>query len=100
MICTVFSQFILPAIVLAVIGGFFGVMIAICSKFFFVKVDDRVETITNMLPGYNCGACGSAGCSGHAQNIIDGKSPVDACKPSKPEQIAAIKAYYEEHKND
>ena len=100
MLLTVFNQFILPAIVLAAIGAFFGVMIAICSKFFYVKTDDRVETITNMLPGYNCGACGSAGCSGHAQNIIDGKAKIEACKPSKPEQIAAIKAYYEEHKND
>lgn len=100
MILTFFNQFILPALVLALIGAFFGVMIAICSKFFFVKVDTRVETITNMLPGYNCGACGSPGCAGHAQNILDGKAKVEACKPSKPEQIAAIKAYYEEHKND
>lgn len=95
-----FNQFILPALILAAIGAFFGVMIAICSKLFYVKVDKRVEEITQMLPGYNCGVCGSPGCSGHAQRIISGEAKIEACKPSKPDQIAAIKAYYEEHKND
>ena len=100
MFASIFSVYILPALLLAGIGAFFGVLIAICSKFFYVKTDERLETITSMLPGYNCGACGSPGCSGHAQNILEGKAKVEQCKPSKPEQIAAIKAYYEEHKND
>lgn len=95
-----FTTYILPALVLAIIGAFFGVLIAICSKYFYVKTDERVEVITSMLPGYNCGACGSAGCSGHAQNILDGKSQIDQCKPSKKEQIEKIREYYLAHKDD
>jgi electron transport complex protein RnfB len=92
----IFVQYILPAIVLAGIGAIFGVLIAIFSKVFFVKIDGRIEKVTALLPGYNCGACGMPGCQGLAEKIVSGeKSPTD-CKPIKPQAIEQIRQYLAE----
>lgn len=86
-------------LVLAGIGLLLGVAVAIFSKILYVKEDNRIEEITKMLPGYNCGSCGFPGCSGMAEALVKGeeKTP-DKCRPSKPEQKEAIVKYLEEHK--
>lgn len=85
-----FTTYFLPAIILAVIGGLFGVVIAVCAKAFYVKIDDRVEKVTAMLPGYNCGACGNAGCAGMADKIVSGECDPKLCKPLKADKIEEI----------
>lgn len=91
MIFTFFNQFILPVLVLAAVGLLFGILIAILSKVFYVKEDTRVETVHQMLPGYNCGACGFPGCAGLANAIINEGASVDKCRPAKPDQKQAIR---------
>lgn len=100
MFLSVFESFFLPAIVLAAVGGIFGVLIAILSKVFAVNVDERLEKITEMLPGYNCGACGYPGCSGLADGIVNGKAVSTMCKPGKQEMRDRIKAYLEEYEKN
>ena len=96
MILTIFTKYILPTLILAGIGGLFGVLIAIFSKVFFVKVDERFEKVTSMLPGYNCGACGSPGCKGLAEKIVSGEKDPSACKPIKQITIEEIRKYLAE----
>ncbi|MBN1129311.1 MAG: Fe-S cluster domain-containing protein [Chitinispirillaceae bacterium] len=48
----------------------FGVVLAIAAKKFFVKVDPRVEKITEVLAHAHCGACGFAGCEQYAEAVI------------------------------
>ena len=84
---------VMPIILMAGLGLFFGVILAVLAKVFYVKEDTRVETLTSMLPGYNCGACGFPGCNGLATAIVDGKATVDACKPAKPDQRQAIREW-------
>ena len=59
-----------------------------------LALDDRVEVVTTMLPGYNCGACGYAGCNGLATALVNGEaqSPTQ-CKPSKQEQRDRITSF-------
>lgn len=96
MLLNVFIQYFLPPIILAGIGGIFGVLIAVFSKLFFVEEDERVEKVTELLPGYNCGACGMPGCQGLAEKIVSGeKSPSD-CKPIKPITAEQIRQYLAE----
>jgi electron transport complex protein RnfB len=76
---------------MAGLGLFFGVVLAVLAKVFYVKVDTRVETLTSMLPGYNCGACGYPGCNGLATAIVDGKATEESCKPAKVDQKQAIR---------
>ena len=92
----IFQSFLLPAIVLGLTGGVFGVLISLASIAFYVEEDVRVEDVTNLLPGYNCGACGHPGCVGLANAIVfDGANPIQ-CKPGKQDMRDKIKAYLEE----
>ena len=80
----------------AVLGGtgiVFGVLLALASKYFAIESDPRVETIREILPGANCGACGYAGCSNYAEAVVEGKAPLNACIPGGSQcarEIAAV----------
>lgn len=63
----------------AVISGILGLILAYASKVFAVEVDERVEKITDILPGANCGGCGYTGCAALAEAIIKGDAPANAC---------------------
>ena len=53
---------ILMAIVLVTVIGLIGAIILVAASIFmYVPVDERVEKITAVLAGANCGACGCAG---------------------------------------
>jgi electron transport complex protein RnfB len=84
------------SIMMLVLGAALGLLLAIAGKFLYVEVDTRVEQITAMLPGYNCGACGYAGCAGLAEALVNGeaKSPTQ-CKPSTEEHRSRITAFME-----
>lgn len=84
-------------IMMLVLGAIVGLLLGFASNVFKVEVDHREEDILAMLPGYNCGGCGYAGCSGMAAAIVDGSGDVDKCKPSKPEKKAEIKQYMADH---
>ena len=57
----------------------FGLGLAIASRIFAVHTDERIEQVTEHLPGVNCGACGYAGCSAAAEAIVKGEAPPDVC---------------------
>lgn len=76
------------------LGAILGCILAIADKLFYVQIDERVETVTGMLPGYNCGGCGYAGCSGLANALVQKEvNTVSLCKPSKPEAKEQIVDY-------
>ncbi|MDD2212112.1 MAG: RnfABCDGE type electron transport complex subunit B [Clostridia bacterium] len=78
---------------LAVLGALFGIVLGVANKKFAVEVDSRVEAVTKVLPGANCGNCGFPGCSGYAEAIVAGTVSLDACTPGREEvyhKIAAI----------
>ncbi|HEY8395271.1 MAG TPA: (Fe-S)-binding protein [Bacilli bacterium] len=97
MILGVFQTYFLPAILLAATGGIFGVLIGVFSKVFAVEVDDRIQKLIEMLPGYNCGACGYPGCSGMAQGLAKGEADPASCKPSKEEMREKIRQFLKEN---
>ena len=66
-------------LVLGTLGLIFGAILAYASKKFAVDVDERVESIIEVLPGANCGGCGFPGCGGLANAIVEGKAAVNAC---------------------
>lgn len=71
----------------------FGIGLAVASKKLSVAVDGRLETISGLLPGANCGACGGAGCFGFAEGLLSGKFNIDACRVSEEkvkEKIAQL----------
>lgn len=75
------------------LGGLFGAVLAAAGRKLAVDTDPRIEEITNLLPGANCGSCGYPGCSGLAEAIVagrDGISPCLACSPESKKKIARI----------
>ena len=79
-------------LLLGVLGGAFGLVLAIASKVFEVKTDPRLAEILDALPGANCGGCGYPGCAGCAAAILEGKAPVNACPSNTGEKTARIAA--------
>ena len=76
--------------VMAGIGLALGVVIGFFAKLFQVKSDARVELVTELLPGANCGGCGKAGCSDFAKSVVSGENPPSKCPVSSKEQVTAI----------
>lgn len=70
-----------------VLGFGFGIVLAIAGKKFAVEADERVELITNILPGANCGGCGFAGCAAFAENVVKDEAEMDAC-PIEGDKLA------------
>lgn len=88
-----FETFILPIIIFAVIGVLAGILLTVASKVFEVKVDERIEKISDALPQANCGACGFAGCADYADAVVSKGAATNMCKPGGSpvaEKIAAV----------
>ena len=63
--------------VLGVIAFLAACLLYVVSQYFKVEEDPRIDLVTAVLPGANCGGCGFAGCRNFAEacvkaNGIDG----------------------------
>ncbi|MDR1674208.1 MAG: RnfABCDGE type electron transport complex subunit B [Oscillospiraceae bacterium] len=84
------TEYIVPVLIFGAIGLVAGVLLSIASKVFEVKSDARVESIKEILPGVNCGACGYAGCEDYAAAIVEKNVRSALCKPGGEDVAAAI----------
>ena len=81
-------------VVCLIIAVVLGLILAVASKFLKVEQDERIDQVVAMLPGYNCGACGKAGCAAFAEALVTGEAPaVSGCKVIKPDKKQDIKDY-------
>jgi Na+-translocating ferredoxin:NAD+ oxidoreductase RNF subunit RnfB len=82
-----------PTVVMGVLGLTFGALLAYASIKFFVKTDERVSAIREILPGANCGGCGYPGCDGYAAGVVEGGVKTNLCAaggPAVAQKIAEI----------
>jgi len=85
-------------ITLGVLGGLLGLGLVFAADFLKVEVDERIEKVLSLLPGYHCGACGYPGCAGFAEGIVEGEvDKLSNCKPGKDEHYDPIIAYLGEN---
>ena len=84
------NNILLALVCFAVMSGILGLILAVASKVFAVHTDERVEKITELLPGANCGGCGYSGCAALAEAIAAGKAPVNACNSVSAENFEEI----------
>jgi Na+-translocating ferredoxin:NAD+ oxidoreductase subunit B len=68
------------------------VALALGARYLRTRENFLVETVTQLLPGANCGACGFAGCAGYASAIVAGKAPPNRCPSCAAESLAKISA--------
>lgn len=86
-------QLLYAVITLGGLGLFFGLVIALASKFFTVKTDERIDKIAEALPNGNCGGCGYSGCKAYASAVVNDGAPTNMCPvggASAAEEIAGI----------
>ncbi|WP_176014264.1 RnfABCDGE type electron transport complex subunit B [Victivallis sp. Marseille-Q1083] len=76
--------------IVLVIGGCLGAVIGLAARIFKVEVDPRIELVTELLPGANCGGCGKAGCADFAKAVVNGELPPNKCPVSSQEVVATI----------
>jgi len=77
-------------VILGVLGIVLGACLAYASVIFAVEVDPRVEEINGILPGANCGGCGTAGCFSFAEGVVSGAFPPNGCLPGGNDVAAKI----------
>jgi len=67
--------------------------LAFANKYLLVAADPRIAGVASRLPGYNCGACGYAGCNGLAEALVSKTTTKISCLPASPEKKADIQKY-------
>ena len=67
-------EIFIPIAIVVGIGLVLGLVLAVAAIILHVPVDERVEAVTEVLPGANCGACGYSGCSGYASALCEGSA--------------------------
>ena len=94
-------RYVWGLLILLAIGGILGLLLAVADKVFSVKEDERLEPLTALLPGINCGTCGYPGCREMAQAMLKGEVRFTSqCKPSRPDARQAIKDYLDTHPDE
>ena len=88
--------YLVSGLIMLAVGGVLGLLLSIASEKFKVEEDPRLEVVTNLLPGYNCGACGQTGCAGLANALITKETDVIICKPIKADKRDEIIKYLSE----
>ena len=87
------KEILYPTLAVGGLGLAFGAILAYASIVFKVQEDERIEKISGILPGANCGGCGYAGCSAMAKAIVNDGAPISSCNlmtEAKLKEISAI----------
>lgn len=72
------------------LGLFFATLLAVAYKQFKVEEDPRIDAVEGLLPGANCGACGSPGCRAFAELVVEGEARPGRCTVSPAQQVEMI----------
>ncbi len=79
-----------------------GILIVTLLAFFLsliiVILDSKLQNkkegkFLELLPGYNCGACGFGSCSGMAKKMCEDINAYKKCKPLKGQNLENMKDY-------
>ena len=84
------TNVLLAALALALLGLVLGILIGFAAKKFAVQTDPRIEEITALLPGANCGGCGYAGCADYARAIVEDGAAPSGCAVVSEENFEKI----------
>ena len=79
--------------ILGGIGLVFATLIALANRKLKVWEDPRIDVVTGMLPGANCGACGVPGCRAFAEQVVAGARQPAGCNVANSDAKAAIASY-------
>ncbi|KAA3657132.1 MAG: Fe-S cluster protein [Calditrichaeota bacterium] len=67
-----------------------ALILVFANKKLSVYEDPRIGQVQDMLPGANCGACGSPGCAAFSEEVVAGKVMPSKCSVGGPETAEVI----------
>ena len=70
-----------PVLLVLAISMIFGLILSIASIVMFVPNDEKIDDVTAVLPGANCGACGYSGCFDYAVALVNNNAAMTLCAP-------------------
>jgi len=77
-------------IIVASVALIAGLLLSISSLIFATEKDEKVEALTEALPGINCGACGYSGCEAYAKALAKKETQNGLCPPGGEETVIAV----------
>ncbi|MCX7897116.1 MAG: 4Fe-4S binding protein [Rhodocyclaceae bacterium] len=75
---------------MALLGSALASLLALANRKLYVFEDPRIDTVEELLPKSNCGACGLPGCRGFAEKVVAGEIEPARCTVCSPQQRQAI----------
>lgn len=88
-----YAEIITSVAILTGLGLLFATILAVAYKKLKVEEDPRIDRVEEMLPGANCGACGSPGCRAFAERVVGGEANPAKCTVSSASGIENIAQY-------
>ncbi|MFQ5630322.1 MAG: (Fe-S)-binding protein [bacterium] len=68
-------------------------LLVLANRKLYVWEDPRIDDVTDLLPGANCGACGLPGCRAFAEKVVDGNIQPSDCPVGGPDSARFIANY-------
>ncbi|MCB1851789.1 MAG: RnfABCDGE type electron transport complex subunit B [Gammaproteobacteria bacterium] len=84
------SDLLIAPAIMAGLGLFFSVILAVAYRFLKVQEDPRIEETELLLPGSNCGACGQPGCHAFAEQLVLGSVKPSQCTVANQNVVDAV----------
>jgi RnfABCDGE-type electron transport complex B subunit len=75
---------------LAGLSVLLAIVLAVAHRKLWVYEDPRIDTVTDMLPGANCGACGLPGCRAFAEKVVEGDIQPSECPVGGPDSARFV----------
>jgi H+/Na+-translocating ferredoxin:NAD+ oxidoreductase subunit B len=87
------SAIFVSASILGGVATAFGLFIAFANRKLKVWEDPRVGEVESLLPGTNCGACGTPGCRAFAEALLSEAQQPAGCTVMGAEDIDEVASY-------
>ncbi|MBT8229890.1 MAG: RnfABCDGE type electron transport complex subunit B, partial [Bacteroidia bacterium] len=87
------AEFLIPLSIITGLGLLFGIILAFAYTKFKVYEDPRLDVVSDLLPGANCGACGEPGCRAFAEKVVSNEVNPSKCTVSSTSGIQLIADY-------
>lgn len=68
-------------------------LLALAQRKLYVWEDPRIDDVTDLLPGANCGACGLPGCRAFAESVVGGTIQPGQCTVGGPDGATRVAEY-------
>ena len=88
-----FSFLLQSTLIIGVLIMLLVIIILIASKYLKVQEDKSIPHVEGLLPGSNCGACGTPGCHAFAEKLVLGETQPSACTQVNVDEMTKIAQY-------